>query len=149
MAGNSVFIFTAGNSSCRKVMFSQACVRNFVHSWGGLCSPGMQWAGRVYSRIQWAVVSSKWVSTQGMSVHGWGSAWWRGCTPPRSRGRHPPDQEADPWPRFRHPQPRDRQPSPPPPSLLDDHWSGRYVFYWDTFLFWQFYSFYLVQKTSN
>ena len=39
----AIHIFTARNSSCGKVMFSQACVKNSVHggAWqGGMCGRG-------------------------------------------------------------------------------------------------------------
>ena len=50
----AIHIFTARNSSCGKVMFSQACVKNSVHggAWqgghvwqGGMCDGGMHGRG--------------------------------------------------------------------------------------------------------
>ena len=52
-------IFTVCNSSCRKVMFSQACVKNSVHEGGG----GVHGRG---------------VCGGGMCSKG-GHAWWGAC----------------------------------------------------------------------
>ena len=42
----SVFlIFTVPNSSCGKVMFSQACVKNSVHGAGACMAWGRAWPG--------------------------------------------------------------------------------------------------------
>ena len=49
-------IFTVGNSSCGKVMFSQVCVKNSVHSGGGGCIPACtgRGVGVVYPSMHWA-----------------------------------------------------------------------------------------------
>ena len=39
------FLITVGNSSCGKVMFSQACVKNSVHRGGGMHTRGRAWQG--------------------------------------------------------------------------------------------------------
>ena len=72
-------IFTIGNSSCGKVMFSQVCVKNSVHSGGG----------------------------EGVSQHalvvGWGlcipaCTGQVGCVADTPLGRHPPRADTSPPP---------------------------------------------------
>ena len=42
---SQIWIFTVRNSSCGKVMFSQACVKNSVHGGGGMPGEGHAWQG--------------------------------------------------------------------------------------------------------
>ena len=97
--------------SCRKVMFSQECVKNSVHRGGGVY-PNMHWAldrGGVYPSMHWAGVC---VSQHALGVSAWGVSAKRGV---------PSGPEAD--------TPRDGHPLP------DGHCSGRYASYWNAFLF--------------
>ena len=91
-AGNATttkgYIFTARNSSCRKVMFSQACVKNSVHRWG-VCIPACNGQGVCLLRgcLPWGVCLG--VSTQRQ-------------TPPGPETNTPPGPEADTSPRNDH-----------------------------------------------
>ena len=88
--------FIARNSSCGKVMFSQACAKNSVHR------------GRGRSVCQGCLPRGCLPIIMGLAqggclprvcVHPWGVYTLldpEADTPPRPRGWHPPNQEADP-----------------------------------------------------
>ena len=94
VSGIEIVLVTARISSCGKVMFSQAYVKNSVHRGRGVC-PGR-------------------FAQEGCLPRG----WIQRQTPPDPEADTTPDQEADtPQPRGRHP-PAQRQTPPgtdPPP----------------------------------
>ena len=89
-----LFLVTVRNSSCGKVIFSQACVKNSVH---GGCIPACTGQGDVYPSMHWAGVGgvSQHALGRGMYIpactgQGWGSV---ADTP---LGRHPPGRHTPP-----------------------------------------------------
>ena len=69
--------FTVCNSSCRKVMFSQACVKNSVHR-GDVCGRGDVWQGMAYM--------ARATCMAGDGMHGRGWHVWQGGM--HSKGWH-------------------------------------------------------------
>ena len=96
---NFNYIFTASNSSCGKVMFSQACVIRSVHRGGGIMasrgcawSRGCPWQGGGVHGRGWVCMAGRGVymagghASQGACVAGgmhgkggWGCAWQGAC----------------------------------------------------------------------
>ena len=120
-----LIIFTARNSTYGKVMFSQACVKNYFRGAcmaGGMCVVGVVCvAGGICVREAFmaggacmtggACVARGHVwqgghAWQGVCMHGRGCAWCGGMC-----GRR------------------------------DGHWSGWYTFYWNAFLLWKWLQF--------
>ena len=99
---------TVRNSSCGKVMFSQACVKNSVHREGGMHGRGMCGRGHVWfgGHVWWGAMHGSWggmcgkrACMAGGYMHGGGMC---------GGGVH------------------DRR---------DSHCSGRYASYWNAFLY--------------
>ena len=118
-------LVTARNSSCGKVMFSRACVKNFVHRGGGISQHALG-RGGVYPGV--------YVCPGGVfpGVCPLGVVY-----PPGTKGRHPPQPEAD-----HHPPGIEADP-PPGPQADTPHagsheirsTSGLYASYRNAFLF--------------
>ena len=115
----SYSIFSVSNSSCGKVMFSQACVKNSVQAGGGdPCRETPPWADHPWLDTPWSTdtplgrhLLPRAANTPGIHPSGQTSTWAK--TP------HSPDQT--------HP---GQTPHP-----RDGHCSGRYASYWNDFLF--------------
>ena len=60
-------IFTVRNSSCGKVIFSQACVRNSIRGGGGVHGRGACGAGGMHGRREACMARGH--AWQGMGVH--------------------------------------------------------------------------------
>ena len=106
-----IIIFTVRNSSCEKVMFSQACVKNSAHR--GACMAGGV-CGRVVCMVGMCVAEGHgwWGCVHGrgcvwqVGMHGRGCVWQGGaCMAGGIRGKR------------------------------DGHCSRRYASYWNAFLF--------------
>ena len=79
--GNCEPIITVRNSSCGKVMFSQACVKNSVHR--GACMAGGHawWEGGMHGKGKhaWQDGHAWWGHVWQEAVHGGGHAWQGAC----------------------------------------------------------------------
>ena len=108
-------VFTVRNSSCGKVMFSQAYVKNsvrgggcvFQHALGrgSVCPVGICLG---YVCPEGCLAGGCWPK-RGVSAQGVYTPWDQRQTPPQTRGRHP----------------------------QDGHCSGQYASYWIAFLFFE------------
>ena len=112
-----ISLFTVRKQSCRRVMFSQACVKNSVH--GGRCNTPSGLTGR---HPLWQTPPGR--HPPGQTTPLGGHPRWQTCRhrPRQTHLGQTPSQAKPPG-------------KPPPPTPSHGHCSGRYASYWNAFLF--------------